>query len=396
MTRILIRLFIKNREEVGQDEVRVAYGTLAGIVGVIVNFLLFCAKLGVGLWAGSISIMADAVNNLSDAGSSVISFVGMRIAGKPADKEHPFGHGRMEYVGALIVSFIILMAGFSLFKESFLKVLSPSGVYVDNRMIYVLLASILIKGWLSLFYKSIGNTISSDVLRATAVDSRNDMVVTGVTILAILTEKWIDRPVDGWFGMAVSVFVILAGLNLLKSTMEPLLGQPVDPAVYEAITRKVESYGGIVGSHDLIVHNYGPTRKMATIHAEVPSDANMEVCHDIIDGIEKDVFREMGIFLVIHMDPVELNNARRNETLELLKTSLEKIDPKVSVHDFRMVAGEHAIKLIFDMVIPYGYSAEKIKSITDTLTREMDQQDQRYELVVTTENSFIGQRQKDV
>ncbi|HKL98569.1 MAG TPA: cation diffusion facilitator family transporter [Mobilitalea sp.] len=391
MTELLVRLFVKNNERVEEQAVRTSYGILSSIVGVICNIILFAVKLMVGLVINSISVMADAFNNLSDAGSSIISFIGVKLADRPADKEHPFGHGRFEYIAALAVAFLVLQVGFSLFQSSFTKVLNPEAVKFKPILVGILCLSVLVKLWLMLFNKKLGNRINSTVMKATATDSMGDVLVTTATIISAIVAGQTGWMIDGYMGLVVSIFVMIAGVKIAKETLEPLLGQAIDRKVYEDIKNLVESYDGIIGTHDLIIHSYGPTHKMATIHAEVPNNIDFEKAHETIDQIERDVLAKLDIFLVIHMDPIEINDVMVLDKRDMIIKIINTLEPKASIHDFRIVNGEFQINLIFDLVIPFSYSKEEEQRLLSKIVEEIRRQDLRYNCIITMENSFIAE-----
>lgn len=334
--------------------------------------------------------MADAFNNLSDAASSVISLIGVKLAGRPADKEHPFGHGRLEYIAALAVSFLILQVGLTLFKNSFSKILNPEEVVFNPVLIGVLVISIFIKVWLLLFNRKLGNRIKSTVMLATAADSMGDVLVTSATVISALIAGLTGWQIDGYMGIVVSIFVMLSGIGIAKDTLEPLLGQAVDREVYTNITDFVESYQGIVGTHDLIIHNYGPSHRMATIHAEVPNDIDFEDAHETIDRIERDIQDKMDIFLVIHMDPVEMNDVMVIEKRDLVTSIIKDLDENASIHDFRVVNGEYQVNLIFDLVIPFSYTKDEEKRLQARVMEELRKYDSKINCVITLENSYIA------
>lgn len=395
MTDFLVKLFVKNKDDLQSQEVRTAYGILSSMVGICCNLLLFGAKLAAGLWMNSISVMADAFNNLSDAASSIISFVGVKLAGKPADEEHPFGHGRYEYIAALAVAFLVLEVGFSCLKSSFKKILHPEAVSFHPIMLIVLCVSILLKIWMAFFNKTLGKRIHSKVMQATAADSTGDVLVTGATVLSLIIGKLTGLAVDGYMGLAVSAMVLAAGFHIAKDTLKPLLGEPVDREVYDKLTEKVEGYEGIVGSHDLIVHNYGPTHSMATIHAEVPNDMEMEAAHELIDRIEREVLRDLNIFLVIHMDPVEMRDEKVMELKLFVAGLVGELEPHASIHDFRMVRGKSQINLIFDLVLPYSYQKEQEMQLVHEIIVRMKAVDERYECIMNIENSYIQEKDEE-
>lgn len=391
LTKLLVKLFIKNKDNLEDQAVRTSYGVLSSIVGIVCNVILFIIKLIVGIMINSVSVMADAFNNLSDAASSVISFIGVKLAGRPADKEHPFGHGRIEYIAALAVSFLILQVGFSSLKSSFLKILNPEDVKFNPILIGILGFSILIKLWLMIFNKKLGKKIKSSVMLATAADSMGDVLVTSATVISAVIAGLTGWQIDGYMGLIVSIFVIIAGIGIGKDTLEPLLGQAVDRDMYKKLTKLVESYPGIVGTHDLIIHSYGPSHRMATIHAEVPNDIDFEEAHETIDKIERDVLDKMDIFLVIHMDPVEMNDVMVLEKKELVTDIIRNLDERASIHDFRVVNGEYQINLIFDLVIPFSYTPEEGQRLLTQIVEELRKHDARLNCVITLENSYIAE-----
>lgn len=390
MTEFLVRHFVKNHEDVEKVSVRTAYGVLASVVGIFCNVLLFVVKGAVGFFLHSVSVMADAFNNLSDAGSSIVGLVGVRMASKPADEEHPFGHGRIEYIAALVVSFLVLQVGFTFFKDSIRKIQNPEELKFQAVSVIILVLSIGVKLWMGMFNKKLGKKIDSKVMMATATDAMGDVVTTTATIASVLFFKITGINIDGIVGIGVSLVVMWAGIGIAKDTLEPLIGEAVAPEEYVRISRFVEKYEGIVGSHDLIVHNYGPGRSMASIHAEVPNDVDIEVSHEIIDRIERDAAKRLGIFLVIHMDPVETKDAHVLEVRHQVEQILDAVDSRVSIHDFRMVDGKEQINLIFDMVVPFEYSTQKQNELKMTLRKLLQMADKRYQCVITIERSYVA------
>ncbi|HJA65971.1 cation-efflux pump [Lachnoclostridium sp. An169] len=393
MTEFLVRHFIKDYQDVEKVSVRTAYGVLASIVGICCNIFLFAAKFIIGLVIHSVSVTADAFNNLSDAGSSIISFVGVKMAEKPADKDHPFGHGRIEYIAALVVSFLVLEVGFTFLKDSIGRIREPEDLNFQAVSVVILLLSIAVKLWMGMFNRKLGEKIDSKVMMAVFTDSMGDVITTGATILSILFFAVTGINIDGIVGVGVALVVMWAGVGIAKDTLEPLIGEAIDPEVYEKIKTFVESYDGIEGTHDLIVHNYGPGRSMASIHAEVPNDVDIEQSHEIIDRIERDAGKKLGIFLVIHMDPVEMKDERvlniRRKTEEILK----EMDPACSIHDFRVVRGEEQSNLIFDMVIPIEYDEEKRKELPLKLKERLKELDPRYECVITVDYDYVAKQE---
>lgn len=391
MTNFIVKHFIKDYEETDKMSVRTAYGLVASIIGIFCNVLLFMVKFLVGMWMHSVSVLADSFNNLSDAGSSIISFVGVKMASKPADEEHPFGHGRMEYIAALLVSFLVIEVGFSFLKDSIGKISEPAELQFHMFSVVLLVLSVGVKVWLSIFNRTLGKKIDSKVMLATATDSMGDVLATTVTIASMLIFHFAEINIDAYVGIGVSLVIMWAGIGIARDTLEPLLGQAVSKDEYHKITRFVESYDGVVGTHDLIVHNYGPGRSMASVHAEVPNFVDVGVSHEIIDRIERDALAELGIFLVIHMDPIEVNNEKLEIAKKHVVDTVASIDPVLSIHDLRMVDGEHQINLIFDLVVPASYNKEKRKELCQTLRRRMHEIDNRYQCVIQVEISFIAE-----
>ncbi len=390
MTDFLVRIFIKDHTEIERVSVRTAYGVLASAVGILCNVLLFVVKCSVGYLLHSISVMADAFNNLSDAGSSVIGLVGVKMASKPADRDHPFGHGRIEYIAALIVAFLVMEVGFSFFKDAVAKIREPEVLKFQAVSVVVLVLSVGVKLWLGFFNRKLGQRIDSKVMMATAADAMGDVITTTATIASLLFFRATGVNIDGFVGLGVSLVVMWAGVGIAKDTLEPLIGKAVEPEEYARITDFVEGYEGVLGSHDLIVHNYGPGRSMASIHAEVPNDVEIEASHEVIDRIERDALRMLGVFLVIHMDPVETRDVRVIEARGQVERILEALDAAVTIHDFRMVSGEDQVNLIFDMEVPYEYDGKKQEELKNTLVKLLKITDSRYQCVITTERSYIG------
>lgn len=395
MTEFLVRHFVKDYEQVEKVSVRTAYGMLASMVGIFCNVLLFAVKAALGIILHSISVTADAFNNLSDAGSSIVGLIGVRMAGKPADEDHPFGHGRIEYITALIVAFLVLQVGFTFFKDAIAKIREPEILKFQMISVIILVLSIGVKLWLGIFNKSLGEKIHSKVMMAAATDAIGDVVTTSATIISLVFFKLTGFNIDGFVGLGVSLVVMWAGIGIAKDTLKPLIGEAVDSEDYEKITAFVEQYDGIVGSHDLIVHNYGPGRSMASIHAEVPNDVDIEVSHEIIDKVEREAMRNLGIFLVIHMDPIETKNEQVLEARKVAEATLEELDGDVSLHDFRLVDGKHQMNLIFDMVVPYEYTRDQEKELCRKLRARLNEKDARYQCVITVERSFIAQGKED-
>ena len=383
MTEFLVNKFIKDSANIESTEVRTRYGMLASVVGIFCNVLLFSVKLAIGLILSSLAVTADAFNNLSDAASSIISFVGVKMAGKPADAEHPFGHGRIEYIAALIVSFLVIEVGFTFFKSSISKIMHPEEITFDPVPFIILILSILVKLWMAFFNNKLGKRIDSKVMLATAADSLGDVITTSATVISIVICHFTSINVDAIAGLIVSGIVIWSGVSIAKDTLEPLIGQRVPSELYQKITDMVESYEGIVGAHDLIVHNYGPNRSMATIHAEVPNDVSIEASHEIIDRIERDAKKELNILLVIHMDPVEM---RDEEVLELRdKTShiVHALDPELHFHDFRVLKENEQ-----NLVVPDSYTEKDANRVMHQLIALLHEMEKNVDCIITLDRSF--------
>ena len=356
MITLLSKLIIKNYKEFENPNVRLKYGILCGAVGILFNILLFTGKLIAGTLTGSIGITADAFNNLSDAGSSTITLVGFRLSGTKADKEHPFGHGRFEYIAGLIVSMAILLMGFELGKTSIDKIIHPEAVTFSYLAVGVLIVSILTKLYMFFYNRSIGKKIDSAAMRATALDSFSDVTATSVVLLSMLIGKWTGWKIDGYAGLLVAMFIGYTGIRAAQETVSPLLGQSPTQEFVEKIEHIVMEQDGVIGVHDLVVHDYGPGRRMISLHAEVPADGNLILLHDAVDNLEKLLRKECGCEAVIHMDPVEMNNVETNRLRTETRAILEQIDERLTLHDFRVVAGPTHTNLVFDVVVPFGFS----------------------------------------
>ncbi len=388
MVDFLVKKFVRDSERTDDPKVRTAYGILSSVVGIICNVLLFAAKFVIGLILGSMAVTADAFNNLSDAASSVISFVGVKMAEKPADKDHPFGHGRMEYISALIVSFIVIEVGITFLQSSVEKIQNPEALTFGWVPFAILVLSVGVKLWMSVFNRKLGRRIDSKVMLATAADALGDVITTSATIVSILVCAFTGVNIDGIVGIAVSLIVIWSGISIARDTLAPLIGQGADPKLCGEIKRMVESYDGIVGTHDLIVHNYGPNRSMASIHAEVPRDVDIEVSHEVIDRAEREVSKKLGIFLVIHMDPVETHDVRVLAVKSKLSHVLKALDPELTFHDFRAVFGQEQINLIFDLVVPFSYSEKDEDRLVHQVMALMQEVDEKYQCVITVDRSY--------
>ncbi len=356
MIKLLSKWLIRDHTNYASPTVRLRYGILCGAVGIGFNILLFIGKILTGSLTGSIGITADAFNNLSDAGSSAISLVGFRLSEQKADKEHPFGHGRCEYIAGLIVSLAILLVGVELVKTSIKKIITPEPVTFSIVAVCVLVASILIKLYMYFYNRNIGKKIDSPTMRATAMDSFSDVAATSVVLLSTFISKWTGWSVDGWAGLAVALFILYTGFRAAKETISPLLGQPPEREFVDKIEQIVLSQEGIIGVHDLVVHDYGPGRVMVSLHAEVSADGNMIHLHDTVDNIEKRLNSECGCEAVIHMDPVAVNDEETVRLRAEVKTLVRELDERLNIHDFRVVSGPTHTNLVFDVVVPYEFS----------------------------------------
>ena len=372
MTKLLLKLFIRNQNP-QESGTRATVGKLSGIVGILCNLLLAAAKLVVGILAGAVAVTADAMNNLSDAASSIVTLVGFKLAEKPADSEHPYGHARFEYLSGLAVAALIIVIGFELAKTSLDKILHPTAVAVSLPLILVLVISMAVKLWMSLFNRKLGKLIDSTALLAVSADSRNDVIATGAVLVAAVVEKLTSLPVDGYMGMAVALFILYSGANLAKQTISPLLGEAASPELRQNIVRVLEGNDRVLGWHDLMVHDYGPGQRFASIHVEMDQKEDPLVCHEIIDDMERLCLEKHQVHLVIHYDPVVTDDPEIQATKEAIEAILTAFDPRLTLHDFRMVRGTGHSNLIFDVAMPHDMAGQKAgikKRIDDTLQKE--------------------------
>lgn len=388
MTNFLIKLFVKDSQNTANFHVRESYGKFASIVGIASNLLLFIIKIMAGTLFQSISIIADAVNNLSDSGSSVITLIGFKISGKPADAKHPYGHARMEYISALIVSFIIMFLGVQLIQSSVDKIIHPQMARFSIISIVVLTISILIKLWQCLFYMKVGNTIDSTALKATSVDSRNDILATSSVLAAAIITHLSGFNLDGYMGVIVALFILVTGVKLVNYTISPLLGTAPTKELVDDIYKKILSYDSIMGLHDLNVHNYGAAKCFASVHCEVCAGQDIMVSHDIIDNIERDFLKDMDIHLVIHLDPIITDDAKTNELKGIVEKVIEQISPEISIHDFRVVWSMSHSNLIFDIVVPFDFQWRDDELI-DLISDRIHQIDTTYHSVIMVDHDYI-------
>jgi cation diffusion facilitator family transporter len=384
----LAKHFIKNHKDISDTKVREQYGNLTSIVGITVNVVLFAAKFSVGRLSGSVSITGDAVNNLSDAGSSIISLLSFRLSNKPADKTHPFGHARIEYIASSVVAVFIMFIGFELAKTSIEKILHPASVDFSIITVSVMVFSIGAKLWLYRFNSYIGKLINSSMMQATAADSMSDVMATSAVLVSTVISPLIGFQLDGYMGTVVAFLIMIAGIKILRETINSILGQRPSEELVELIETIIDKYDGVLGTHDLVVHDYGPGRCFATVHVEVDANADILESHDLIDNIERDVVENHGIHLVIHMDPIVTDDPFVNEMRELTERVISDIDDSLSIHDFRVVKGVTHSNLVFDLVIPYQY--EKSDSqITDEIVNRIKDEDKNLFVFITIDRSFV-------
>lgn len=371
MTDLIVRLFLNNKDS-STPSGREAYGRVAGIVGIICNLLLSVMKFIIGTITNSVSITADATNNMTDAGSSIVTLVGFRLSEKPADEDHPYGHARIEYITGLIISFLTLIIGYDILKTSVSKIFHPEDIAFSWTAVIILTVSILIKLWLSRFNRTLGKRIKSKALEATAADSRNDVVATSAVLAATLISRFTSLNLDGYMGVLVAMFIIISGIGLVKETVSPLLGQAPSKEMYEMIEKKILSYENVLGVHDLMVHSYGPGSYFASAHIEMDAKIDVLSCHDVMDTIERDFLREHNIHIVVHLDPTVLDCEETNELKEVVRQILFDIDPVITFHDFRVVYGETAKNVLFDIVVPpkFKYPDDELVSIIKNRVNE--------------------------
>lgn len=384
MTALFIKLFIKNREDVKNPKVRHAYGSLASRVGIVLNLLLSAVKFVAGFLSGSISVTADALNNLSDAGSQVITLISLKIAAKPADRDHPFGHARMEYIASLIVSFLILLVGFELFRESVDGILHPSEIFFGNLTLVILALSVAAKLWLFFFYRKIGKKIQSSVILASSADSLSDVASTSAVLVSAILCRLFGIRTDAYMGIVVAFLIFWAGIRILNETKNSLLGSAPDPRLLEDVHRICSEYPQILGIHDMVMHNYGPGNTIASFHAEVDGSANVFATHDVIDTVERRLWRDLNIRATVHMDPIVTDDERINLLRTKVSDTVQAIDPRLSIHDFRFVEGPTHTNLIFDVCAPFELtlSDDELKRRVDS---EISQLNPNYFTVVTVD-----------
>lgn len=384
----LVRLFIKDCDNVTDPAVRERYGILSGAVGIVLNLLLSAGKLFAGLMTGSISITADAFNNLSDAGSSVVTLVGFKLAGQKADDGHPFGHGRMEYLAGLLVSLMILLVGVELGRSSIGKILHPEEVDFSLVSTGILAASILVKLWMGQFNRGLGRKIGSAAMAATAADSLSDAVATAAVLAGTLVNRFAHVNIDGWVGLAVAVFILRSGWGAAKDTINPLLGESPDPELVKQLRDLVLSHPQVVGMHDLIIHDYGPGRRLCSFHAEVPQDADILDAHDAIDHIEREIKEKFGIETTVHMDPIATADEKVNQLRRQVADLARVVEPEMTIHDFRVVRGPTHTNVIFDAVVPHKCRLTD-EEVLQRLRRAVSALDPAYQAVIQIDRAYV-------
>lgn len=387
MTNLLIKLFIKDND-VSNLETRGKYGMLSSATGIVVNILLSIVKLVIGIIANSISIISDALNNITDVGSSVVTMIGFKISQKKIDKDHPWGHGRMEYITAFIVDIIILMVVFELLKSSIDKIIHPELPAVNNVTIIILVIAVLTKLWLFLFYKKIAKTIDSNAIKGNAYDSISDSISTLVVLISAVVAKLCGISIDGYASLIVSVFILFTGYKAIKETVDLLLGMKPDPEFIKDIEEEAKKYDMISGIHDIMVHDYGPGRKIVSFHAEVPADGDICKVHDIIDQMEQDLFEKFNCITTIHMDPIVVDNKEINDMRDFTEKIVKELNPEFSIHDFRMTDGGKRVNLIFDLVVPRDKEYDK-EEIIKNVQQKIHEKDKKYFAVIKVETSYI-------
>lgn len=387
MTNLLVKRFVKDYGNVSDSKVRESYGTLSSGVGIACNIALFALKYAIGTLSHSISVISDAFNNLSDCASCFVTLFGYKMAAKPADKDHPFGHGRMEYLTSLTIAVVILAVGLELLKSSVEKILHPTDTVFSLVILVSLIISVAVKLWMSLFNTKLGKRINSSVMLATAKDSRSDVLATSAAAIGLITSAFTTLPMDGIMGVVVSAFVLVSGFGIVRDTVDELLGKPADPELTDDIKRMVTENKRIIGVHDLIIHDYGPGNKLGSCHVEVRSDEDFSQIHDLVDCIERRIYSELNVRMTIHMDPIEMDNEQVNSCREQVRSIIKGLDERLHIHDFRLVSGETHTNVIFDLVVPYDclYTDEQLKFYIDS---ELEKDEVNYYTVITFDRDF--------
>lgn len=389
MTKQLVRWFIKDYENIKDQKVRTSYGKLAGWVGIFCNIILFVSKFLIGIFSGSVSISADAINNLSDASSNIISLLGFKMGSKPADRDHPYGHARYEYLAGLFVALLIMVIGAELLRTSIHKIREPQPIEFSWVLVGVLLLSIAVKIWMAFFNRYMGKQIHSETLIATAADSRNDVISTIAVLAASLISHYTKLELDGWMGIVVALFILYSGFGLIKDTLDPLLGKAPDPELVQYIQQKIMGYEGVLGTHDLMIHDYGPGRLFASVHVEMAAERDVLESHDVIDNIEKDFFEEDNLHMVIHYDPIVTGDEAVGDLRSWLLKKVKLIDQRLSIHDLRIVPGFSHTNLIFDCVVPFEFPLTD-KEVRHMIQKMVNEEYESYQCVITVDRSFAA------
>lgn len=389
MVDLLVHRFIENADDTANPAVRNAYGTLASTVGIVCNVLLCVGKGAIGLFAGSVSIVADAVNNLSDASSNVVSLLGFHMAGRPADREHPYGHGRYEYLAGMVVAVLVLVIGVELVRSSVEKLVDPSPTEFSPAVAIVLVASMLVKAWMMLFNRTLGRRIGSVTLEATAMDSRNDVITTGAVLAAAVVSALTGVDLDGWAGLAVGCFILWSGFGLMRETIDPLLGRTPSDELVRHIHDTIMGYPGVLGTHDLMVHDYGPGRQFASAHVEMAAEANPLDSHDTLDNIEREFLERDGMHVVLHYDPIVTDDPQVCDLRNWIAQQVKVIDPELTIHDLRCVPGPTHTNVIFDCVRPHGLAMSD-DELRDTISGLVKSRHPGYDCVITVDRSYIS------
>ena len=388
MFNLLIRIFIRDHKNTEDSMVRSTYGAFSGAVGILVNLILSISKILVGTVFHSISVTADGINNMSDAGSSLVTLIGFKMSAKPSDKNHPFGHARIEYVAGLILVIIILLVGIELIRSSVVKIINPLPTNYSSIVFVVLIVSIVVKLWLSRFYTKIAKTISSSTIKAASLDSTNDVLATSAVLIGALISKFTDYEIDGYMGIAVALFIIYSGTQVFKSILDPMLGQMPDQKLIDKIEKKIFSYDGVISLHDLVIHNYGPNIYFATVGVGLDADESFINVHEITDSIERDFARDLNINLVIHADPVVTNDEELDNLRIRTEEIVRSVDPSCSIHDFRLLRRENLIKLIFDVNVPPETDTDAVK-LVDKIEKTIKAENPRYYPVITIDENYV-------
>lgn len=389
MMRFLVKHFIHHYDDIQDAKVRTQYGNLTSFVGILANIALFIGKFLIGTIVNSVSITADAVNNLSDAGSSLISWISFKLSSRPADREHPFGHARYEYIASMIVGILILFLGVELVQSSWDKILHPEAIAFSWLSIGILVSAILVKFWMFSYNRHYGQLLNSSVMSATAADSLSDCMATGAVLASTCISPLIHFNLDGYMGVVVAIFIIIAGGKIVKETLNSLLGASPSKEDVEKIVAMIKSYDGVLGIHDLMIHDYGPHHRFASVHVEVSAKEDIFISHDMIDNIEREIQEKLQIQMVIHMDPIDIDDEETNKLRAIMKQIVTKIDPALSIHDFRMVRGNTHTNLIFDCLVPYEVKLSTTE-ILDQINEQLASLDQKYYVVVTFDHAFTG------